>query len=318
MTPYEEIFARKWSRVRKALENDPTMTLEKLARSPEFSYLKKYLDASSPHYIPPPPPSSPPRPSSTTTTMTTTGKVLPPFFPFSNAKHAWTFVWTAPPTNVSSRPDGVVRVTYPAGKVGSEHGAQFRATCGGSLPAAHAVLTYELFVPREFPGGGTKHGGKLPGFAIGDSLNDSASGGSASSKRAASVRLMWRETDSERVKIVPYVYFPTAVKQQGPGVQKISHETHMGTDLWRNADSLYLTKGMWNVISLEVRIGPDDHSSIALSVDGQRREVTDARFAPGTSIQTVFFSTFFGGGDKYAPPATTYLDFRGFRIQKKK
>ena len=335
MTPYEEIFAQKWSRVRKALEDDPSVTIHTLAKSPEFAYLKKYLDASSPHYSPPPvlltqenntlPPFFPSSPAAQNVPppvlLTQENNTLPPFFPSSPAaQKAWTFVWTDAPTNISSVPGGAVRVTYPAGKVGSEHGAQFRATCGGALPASHAVLSYDLFVPRDFPGGGTQHGGKLPGFAIGDSSKDSASGGSATSTRAASVRLMWRETTSQTVKIVPYVYFPPGVRQ-GPGVQKVSHATHMGTDLWRDVGSLYLKKGAWNAIALEVCIPAsrgNDRSTLSLNVNGERREVTDACFASGTSIQTVFFSTFFGGGDSYAPPKTTYLDFRRFSVEKKK
>jgi hypothetical protein len=324
LTPYEEIFAQKWVRVRNALEEggNPEMTLHTLSHLPSFSYLKKYLDSTSRHYIAPSPSPQPqPQPQPQLDNDTT----LPPFFPFSvaDAKKAWTFAWTSSPTYLSSRPDGVVRVTYPAGKVGSRYGAQFRATCGGVLPASHAVLTYDVFVPRDFPGGGTRHGGKLPGFAIGDTSRDSASGGSSTSNRAASVRLMWRETDSERVKIVAYVYFPAAAAGgvQGPGVRRVSHATHMGTDLWRrDEESLYLRKGAWNTVTVEVRIpSTGDRSTLALEVNGDqhRREVTDARFAPGTRIQTVFFSTFFGGGKSYAPPKTTYLDFRGFSVNKK-
>ena len=279
------------------------------------------------HYIPDPtppgralqtPPPAPTPPGRALQTPAPTpdrapgSRALPPCFPFESAKSAWTFAWTSSARNMSARPGGVTRVTFPAGRVGSKHGAQFRATCGGILPASEATLTYDVFVPADFPGGSRRHGGKLPGFAIGESARDSASGGGASSPRAASVRLMWRETDATRTKIVPYIYFPRGL-QQGPLTRGVSHVTHMGTDLWRNAESLFLSKGAWNTVSIRVRVSGAE-SSISLTVNGAERRVDDAHFARGTRLQTVFFSTFFGGGDEYAPPRHTYLEFRNWNI----
>jgi hypothetical protein len=225
-----------------------------------------------------------------------------------------------------------IQVNYPSGQTGSTNGATFRANPWNLLPTSAATFWYSVFVPSNFKWGGTSSGGKLPGFCLGPGTakgEDACASGSKWESNQGSVRLMWRDDGA----VVAYVYFAlkntdsdAAGNSQGPNTKKVMFRApggNHGFDIWRNDSAgLKLRKGQWNSLGIEVALNSTEtaNGTLSLIVNGTRRTVTDVKFRDTSDVKIshVYFQTFYGGGERYAPPHDTYLRFANFAFSSAK
>jgi hypothetical protein len=259
------------------------------------------------------------------------GEALGSFVGQGNKTMPWNILWNQGGTasNVTNDDGGSsMRVVYKAGVRGSESGHSFRANPLGQLPAEAATLSYDVYFPEDFVWGNTSEGGKLPGFGIGTSQTDRDhvyATGCKWKDDAGSVRVMWREGG----KAVVYVYVPTqatggnvggdVIGRQGAEYRRVAHSTGgCGNDLWRHVDTMTFQKGSWNSVRVHIRLNTVGHANgvLALTVNGKVREVRDITFRtdPSVKITVVHFSTFFGGGDSYAPTKDVWAKFSNFKF----
>ena len=175
--------------------------------------------------------------------------------------------------------DRALAVLYPQGEYGtSRTGAQWKVPLGGSHE--RVSLSYRI---RFTDGFDFVKGGKLPGLIggtgnTGGSVPDGTDGWSA--------RMMWRTEGA----IVQYVYHPDQ-----PG--------GYGEDLpWSIDDApIRFEPGRWYTLHHEITMNtPGEHDGIIRTwLDGvPALTVTDLRFrdVDELAIDTLYFSTFFGGG----------------------
>jgi hypothetical protein len=261
-----------------------------------------------------------------------TGTALGSFLPEVKDKHPWNIMWfDSDTTKLLSPADGgsSVQILFKAKQRGSKSGHGFRANPLKKLPADEASLSYDVYFPTDFQWGGTAHGGKLPGFCIGTNQKDAVHAcatGCDWKPDAGSVRLMWRENGTA----VVYVYIPTQTRSTGnSGVDGIGvHGTQYkaavhttggcGNDLWRKVDVVQFKKGSWNSVTLHVRLNTPGQSNggISVTVNGKTREVRDVMFRTSADVKitAAYFSTFFGGGDTYAPTKDVTAKFANFKF----
>lgn len=184
-----------------------------------------------------------------------------------------------------------LRVTYPANQYGPANGGvQFKVPLGGSYE--ELFFAYRV---RFGSGFSFVKGGKLPGLVGGSSPT-----GCSPDPDGFSARNMWRGGGN----IVQYVYWP-------------EQPDTCGDDLEYDAggDARAFTPGKWHTVEHRVRmnaVGSEDgvlegwvDGELALSDDG-RLWRNDDSFA----IDTLYFSTFFGGSDSsWAPASAQAIDF---------
>lgn len=190
-------------------------------------------------------------------------------------------------------------VLYPEGSYGTSNtGAQWKIPLGGSFE--QATLTYRIRFTGDFD---FVKGGKLPGLIggtgnTGGSVPDGTDGWSA--------RMMWR-TDGA---IVQYVYHPDQ-----PG--------GYGEDLpWTNEEQpLQFERDRWYTMRHEITMNTPGQQDgiIRTSLDGvPALVVTDMRFRDidSLAIDTLYFSTFFGGGSSsWATTRDEVILFDDFEVQ---
>ena len=261
-----------------------------------------------------------------------TGAALGSFLPEVKGKEPWNIMWFDSDTTkyVSSADNGSsVQMLYKAKQRGSDFGHAFRANPLKKLPADEASISYDIYFPSDFEWGGTAHGGKLPGFCLGTNQSDSnrvCATGCNWKPDAGSVRLMWRENGAA----VAYVYIPTQTRSTGTagtdgiGIHGSQYKAAVhttggcGNDLWRNVDTVHFKKGSWNSATLHVRLNTpgQKNGGISLTVNGKKREVRDVMFRTSADVKitAAYFSTFFGGGDTYAPPRDVTAKFANFKF----
>jgi hypothetical protein len=192
---------------------------------------------------------------------------------------------------------GFVRVTYPAGSTapssGADGGAQARLAIAAG-PSDDATLTYQIRFPVGFS---WVKGGKLPGLCGGQCWTGSNNG-----PGGWAARFMWR-TD-------------------GAGEVLLSDATTSGygSDLGLG-DWHFAADGQWHTLTEHVHLNtagqPD--GSIDVTYDGAAvAQLTGIEFrAAGDTdqIDSLIFSTFFGGHDSsWAPSSTTTIDFAQFSV----
>jgi hypothetical protein len=196
----------------------------------------------------------------------------------------------------------LLRVSYPAGSAseraartdGTPHGGAqlYLLRRGGSTDALN--LRYYVRFP---PGFEFVKGGKLPGLFGGSVTNDREI---PDGTNGFSTRYMWRRQGDGEV----YAYLPTSVEQ--------------GTSLGRA--SWVFQPGRWICVEQRVRLNtpgrPD--GTVAVWIDGERvYEATGLVFrtTADLKIDGLYFSTFFGGGDKsWGTPRDQHADFAAFAV----
>ncbi len=198
----------------------------------------------------------------------------------------------------------LLRVHYPAGSASPKvsrnqdspsGGGQFYGTLG-IPPQDRLKLSYNLRFPEDFD---FVRGGKLPGLYGGKG----ASGGNIPNGRDGfSTRLMWRAGGAGEV----YAYLPTSE----------AYGTSLGRGSW------HFRPGQWHHIEQEVQLNQPGQKDgwVRIWMDGRlvlEQKNLVFRTTPELKLNGVFFSTFFGGGDRsWATPQDTHIDFADFQVSK--
>jgi hypothetical protein len=203
----------------------------------------------------------------------------------------WRKVTVLPAAGPGAGP--VLRVLYPA-----DSASRRAAADGASAGGAQAYLTHPSGPLEEFPPGfDFVKGGKLPGLyggtvTSGQRIPDGTDG--------FSTRYMWRRSGAGEV----YAYLPTSTK----------HGTSLGRGSWT------WPTGRWVQIVQHVRLNTPGQADGVLDVWFQGEQVlhrTDItyRTVRDLKIDGVFFSSFFGGGDRsWATPRDQYADFAAIHL----
>jgi len=192
---------------------------------------------------------------------------------------------------------GFVEVTYPAGSSapssGKGGGAQAKlAIAAGS--SDDATLTYQLRFPVGFD---WVKGGKLPGLCGGKCWtgSDNGPGGWAA-------RLMWRTGGAGEVLL-------SDATTSGYG-------SDLGLGDWH-----FAADGQWHTLTEHVHLNTAGEADgyIDVTYDGmtvaQLTGITFRAAGDTDQIDSLMFSTFFGGHDSsWAPPTTTTIDFAKFSV----
>jgi hypothetical protein len=269
---------------------------------------------SSPNATVTPDPTATPKPTSTPTpksTPTPTPKPTPAPTapPVSGACSPGSFpvayfgpAFTGPASRTFSEQfmsdDGsYVQACYPAGSSSPSSGAPGGAQAKLSIasgPTTDVTLTYQIRFPVGFQ---WVKGGKLPGLCGGQCWtgSDNGAGGWAA-------RFMWRPGGAGEVLLSD------------------ATTTGYGTDLGIG-DWTFLADGQWHTLTEHVTMNTpgQPNGSIVVTYAGvQVADFTGITFrATGDTdeIDSLMFSTFFGGHDSsWAPSATMAIDFAGFTL----
>ena len=198
----------------------------------------------------------------------------------------------------------ILRVVYPAGSASPTVNRKHGAPLGGAgfyaeLDTNNAKslrLTYYLRFSENFD---FVKGGKLPGLFGGDG----ASGGKIpDGKDGFSTRFMWRKQGEGEI----YAYLPTSSE----------HGTSIGRSNWR------FKPNRWYRLEQEVTLNDPDLANGRIQVWLDGKKVLDRgglvfRHVEYLTIDGIFFSTFFGGGDpSWATPKDVYIDFAAFSVSQ--
>jgi hypothetical protein len=190
-----------------------------------------------------------------------------------------------------------LRVSYPAGSASPTVARASGAPEGGAQSYLHLrqpadALTVSYWV-RFPPGFRFVKGGKLPGLFGGD-----AGSGGHHKPAGFSTRFMWRTGGAGEV----YAYLPN---DNGYGAS-------LGRGRWR------FVPGRWTRLSQRVVLNTPGRADGAVIVWVDGRQVFSQgglvlRNSGDVHIDGLFFSTFFGGGDRsWASPSDQFADFAGF------
>jgi hypothetical protein len=190
-----------------------------------------------------------------------------------------------------------LRVDYPAGAASPNVPRDSGAPAGGAqsylhLPRSADVMTASYWV--RFPAGFRfVKGGKLPGLFGGD-----AGSGGHHEPAGFSTRFMWRAGGAGEV----YAYLPN---DKGYGAS-------LGRGRWK------FVPGHWTKLTQRVVLNAPGRADGTVTVWVNGRQVFTQggltfRTTGAVHIDGLFFSTFFGGGDKsWVSPTRQYVDFAGF------
>mmetsp|Transcript_32494 Transcript_32494/g.97785 ORF Transcript_32494/g.97785 Transcript_32494/m.97785 type:complete len:396 (-) Transcript_32494:68-1255(-) len=190
-------------------------------------------------------------------------------------------------------------VSYPQGRYGTSNtGAQFKVPLGGSFK--RATLSYRIKFGQGF---NFVKGGKIPGLVGGDA---NTGGSSPDGTDGWSARMMWYRDGA----INQYVYHPDY--QDGYG------EYFQWTDEGGNA--LHFEPDRWYALKHEIVMNtPGQNDGVIRAwLDGQPAlEVTTFRFrdVDTFAIDTLYFSTFFGGGSSWATTRDEVVFFDDFEVR---
>lgn len=190
-----------------------------------------------------------------------------------------------------------LRIRYPAGQFGpAAGGVQFKVDLGGDYEEL-----YLLYRIRFAPGFDFVKGGKIPGLVGG-----SAPTGCQPKTDGFSARSMWRTGGAA----VQYVYYPTQPNSCGDDLayQKEGGPSLFQPGVWHTVEHHLVmnTPGQADGL-LEARVDGE----LVLQESGRVWRAAGASFA----IDTLYFSTFFGGGDSsWAPAQEQHIDFDEFIV----
>jgi hypothetical protein len=195
-------------------------------------------------------------------------------------------------TIVEEASNRFLRVNYPAGQFGpSAGGVQFKVPLGMSYEELY--FSYRVRFAANF---NFVQGGKLPGLVGGSSPT-----GCSPKKDGFSARNMWRSGGA----LVQYVYWPDQPKTCGDDLPYLMQN-----------NAFTFQKGVWHRITHRVKMNSAGTADGILQawVDGTSVLSDSARLWRGVGstygIDSLYFSTFFGGGDSsWAPPSEQSADF---------
>ena len=188
---------------------------------------------------------------------------------------------------------------YPAGSTspssGHPGGAQAQLAIAAG-PALSYTLTYQIRFPVGFQ---WVKGGKLPGLCGGQCWTGSNNGAGG-----WSTRFMWRAGGDSEVLLSD------------------ATTTGYGTDLFRGTgDWTWQADGQWHTIAQTVALNTPGQANGSVTVFYDGHQVAQAtgitfRAAGDTDeIDSLMFTTFFGGHDSsWAPSATMAIEFAGFSL----
>ena len=184
-----------------------------------------------------------------------------------------------------------LRVTYPANQYGPANGGvQFKVPLGGSYE--ELFFAYRV---RFGAGFSFMKGGKLPGLVGGSSPT-----GCSPDPDGFSARNMWRGGGD----IVQYVYWPEQPNTCGDDL-----------DYEAGGNARAFEPGQWHTVEHRVRMNTVGNQDGVLEgwVDGELSLSDDGRLwrsDDSFAIDTLYFSTFFGGSDNsWAPASAQTIDF---------
>ena len=191
----------------------------------------------------------------------------------------------------------LLRVDYPAGSASPTVTRDSGAPSGGaqsylhlSHPADVMTVSYSVRFPAGFR---FVKGGKLPGLFGGD-----AGSGGHHQLAGFSTRFMWRAGGAGEV----YAYLPN---DKGYGAS-------LGRGRWT------FVPGRWTKLTQRVTLNAPGRSdgTITVWINGRQmfsRGGLVLRNSAAVHVDGLFFSTFFGGGDKtWVSPTDQHVDFAGF------
>jgi hypothetical protein len=200
----------------------------------------------------------------------------------------------------------VLKLLYPKGKWSSENsGTQFKTRL--SEKQNHAIISYNVKFEEGFD---FVKGGKLPGLIGGHQHGKPGSTVTGCYKPDGSdgwsARMMWRRGGAA----VQYLYH---MHQKGK----------CGDDLaWMiDGKPVTFTPGKWHRVKTEITLNDvgSQNGSIRSWFDGKLAlDVNNVEFrsTEDIGIDTLYFSTFFGGsGKKWAPPKDEYISFDDFVLE---
>ncbi|HSC86406.1 MAG TPA: hypothetical protein VLC09_04020 [Polyangiaceae bacterium] len=187
-----------------------------------------------------------------------------------------------------------LRVTYPANQFGPANGGvQFNVDLKGDYE--ELFFSYRV---RFAPGFDFVNGGKLPGLVGGSS----PSGCTTDLYNGFSARNMWRGGGI----VEQYMYYPDRTNRCG--------------DDWNYSGARFVP-GTWHTVEHRIRMGTKGQSNGVMQgwLDGKlllnRTNVRWRTATAGYAIDTLYFSTFFGGSDSsWAPKSAQRVDFDDFIV----
>jgi hypothetical protein len=191
---------------------------------------------------------------------------------------------------------GYIDVTYPAGSSspssGSPGGAQAQLAIAAG-PVVDATLTYQIRFPAGFQ---WVKGGKLPGLCGGQCWTGSSNG-----PGGWTTRYMWRAGGAAEVLL--------------SDATTTGYGTDLGLGRW-----VFQADGKWHALSQHIHLNTPGLADGYIDV--QYNGVTVAHFtgitfrtASATLIDSLMFSTFYGGHDStWAPTANEHIDFASFHV----
>ncbi len=218
------------------------------------------------------------------------------------AKNNWGLENTKIIPDPTNKFENILRVHYPAGSASPTVHRQHNVPLGGAgfyaqlgISDANALrLSYYLRFSENF---NFVKGGKLPGLFGGEG----GSGGKIpNGTDGFSTRFMWRKHGDGEI----YAYLPTSSQ----------HGTSIGRGNWG------FRPNQWYLLEQEVVLNDSGlaNGHVRVWLDGKRvldRGGLIFRQVNQLTIDGIFFSTFFGGGDpSWATPQDVYIDFADFAV----
>ena len=198
----------------------------------------------------------------------------------------------------------ILRVYFPKGSSSPSFSRATGAPIGGAQflakpfsPTNHLFFRYFVYLAENFQ---FVRGGKLPGLSGGTEISGSEL---PNGENGFSTRFMWRENGLGEIQM----YIP--------------NNTKYGTD--EGLGSFKLAIGNWNSLEQEIVLNTPkkNDGKIVVWLNGKevfRDDHVVYRTTDSLKIDSIFFSTFFGGHDSsWATPVATSIDFAGFTVSNK-
>ncbi|CAO3622290.1 unnamed protein product [Cunninghamella blakesleeana] len=211
------------------------------------------------------------------------------------------------------------RIVYPAGSYapvgaktnqGSAGGAEFFSQPPAGQSFDSLYLKYDLAFDNSFQ---WVQGGKLPGLFGGPPGTGCSGGNGADGKNCFSMRLMWRQNGAGEA----YGYLPG----NGGGLcgqSNVLCNEKYGTSISRGM--IVFTQNKWTTLEMYVKLNDASKNNGILTVwqDGNiviNHQDIQYRTSNLIGATSVFFSTFFGGGDpSWSTPVDTYTYFKNMEF----